>query len=269
MPVKQIAMKHFLLSCSLACLPSLLPAQFEQKVSLNFEAGVFKTVGPKTYQPSWSFNPDEFPPTQMPNYKPGPMVVAGLQFNLNRNLSLKADIGIMYTGKWFYPADPNSPEYARVNHLEYFIYDQVTDELITQGSDQLNVTNICIGFAPKYYLSPGKKINPYFYAGIALSYLSSSFEDNQWEAYRDLGLLPIDDTGPGNPYLEKSAGFGFKPGFGMEYALSDKAGFFLSTGFYYILLNKDNFKTEEQAENFMTFTLQAGLRFSFIKSKQL
>jgi hypothetical protein len=249
-----------------ACLPGTfqnLNAQFEQKVSLNFETGLFKTVGPKTYAPDWATSREDNQPTQMSNYKPGLVFAGGLQFNLNRHLSLQADIGFMHAWKWEYRV------YDKVNYLDYRITDAVTSSVLAEGSNRLNLSAMCLALAPKYYLLPGKKLNPYLFTGVMLSYVTSTYEDNEWKAYRDLKLLAADDTGPSNPYLEKSVGIGFNPGIGIEYPMGDKAGFFLTTGYHFTLLNKNAFKTSEQREDFMALSIKTGLRFSFIKSKVL
>ena len=256
-------MKIITLSLLLLLFPVFVRAQFEQKVSINLSSGIFKTFGPRTYKPVWATTEEDFEPSQMPNYKTGFMAQGGIQFNINRHISLETHIEMMYSGKWFYPA------YDDVNYLDFAIYDQVTDELLASGSDELNFINLRIGIAPKYYLMPGNKLNPYLFLGFTMNYSSADFDDNQWRAYRDLDMLDIDDTGPGNPFLEKNLGIGFKPGIGAEYSFGDKLGVYLSLGMDYIFLNKNNFKQLEKKEDFMSFCLHTGIRFSFIKSKML
>lgn len=256
-------MKNAILSIFLIFHSILLVAQFEQKVSINLSSGVFNTFGAKTYKPVWATLPEDYEPTQMPNYKPGIMAQGGVQFNLNRRLSIEANVEMMYAGKWFYPA------YDDVNHLDFTIYDTVTHILLKKGSNELNLLNFRLGFTPKYYLLPGKRWNPYLFMGFTFNYSSANYQDNEWKALRDLNQLAIDDTGPSNPYLENNLGIGFKPGAGVEYRLGDKAGFYLSTGIDYILLNKSSFNENQKKENFTSFFLQAGVRLSFIKSKML
>jgi len=255
-------MKNKIFCFLILLIPYFSQAQFEQKVSLSFAAGTFKTFGNKTYRPEWGVSAEDDEPTQMPNYKPGLFISQGFQFNINRRLSLMADYGVMYSGKWYYKI------YEENNYLDWAIYDSITDELIKEGSDELNFLNICIGVAPKYYLLEGKKWNPFIYAGITFNYTKSTFEDRQYEARKQLNILSIEDS-PSDPYLEKSFGLGLLSGIGLEYLLTDKLGFYASASYYNILLNKNNFKTEEQRENFHSLTLQAGIRFSFIKSKDL
>lgn len=254
-------MKKPTLSLFLFILSYLTAAQFEQKVSLNIEAGTFITIGSKTYEPEWASSSEDFEPSQMANYKPGIQAGLGLQYNINRRFSLEADAGIMISGKWFYPV------YDNVSYLDYFIHDTITDELLAQGSDELDFFNLRIGITPKYYLGPGKNWNPYLFTGLNINYTSVNFRDNQWQAYKDLNMLEPNDTEPSNPYLESNIGIGLNPGVGIEYSFGDKLGLYVSSGYHFILLNKQNFKSIEQEENFHALTFLAGLRFSFIKSK--
>lgn len=256
-------MKKQIIIVIIIFFPFITRAQFEQKLSINLSAGTFKTIGSKTYLPEWASSQEESEPLQMPNFRPGVLGIAGIQFNLNRHLSLSADLGLMYSGQWYYNV------YDNVNYLDFAIYDSITDELLADGSDELTLLNISIGFTPKYYLFPGKKINPYIFAGLTLNYTKSDFTDNQWQAYHDLNMLDPDDTGPCSPYLENSFGLGFYPGLGGEYNLSDNIGFFISMGYHLILLKKENFKSPEQEENLNFIDFHAGVRFSFLKSKNL
>ena len=256
-------MKKHILFLLFAISPLIVCAQFENKLSINLSAGTFKTIGSKTYLPEWASSQDESEPLQMPNFRPGILGNAAIQFNLNRHLSLSADLGLIYSGQWYYNI------YDNVNYLDYAIWDSITDELLADGSDEMTLLNLSIGFAPKYYLLPGKKINPFILLGLSLNYTKSDFTDNQWQAYHDLNMLDPDDSGPCSPYLENSFGVGFHPGLGGEYNLSDNIGFFISMGYHLILLSKEKFKSPEQEENLNFIDLHAGVRFSFLKSKNL
>ncbi len=238
----------------LLVFPSLSQAQFEQKVSLNFATGIFKTFGKKV---------GEYEPMQMPNYGVGFSAIGGLQFKINERFSLSAEFGFMSSHSWYYSEGDN------FNYLYWSINDSITDELIEEGEDYLDITNYSIGIKPKYYLLHDKKWIPYFYAGVNINWTSAWFENNLWPALNKWNMLDPDDTGPYNGNLEKNFGIGFNPGLGVEYSLNDKFIFYLSSGYYFIILNKDNFKSPSREENFNAFVLQAGLRFNFIKSKDL
>jgi outer membrane protein W len=250
---------------SIIFFPFITQAQFEQKLSINLSAGPFKTIGKKDFVP-YSDYPTEYWPYQLSNFRTGVMGNLGFQYNLNRHLSLDADLGLMYSGGWYYSLNDNG-----VNYLDFQLYqDDTTDVLIAEGSNEMTLLNLSFGFAPKYYLLPGKKINPYIFVGINLNYTTSTFTDNRWLA-REKYNMPNPDP-PCNDFLEKNFGLGFHPGFGAEYSLNDKIGFFISAGYYFILLNKDNFKEEariENKENLHSINLHAGIRFSFLKSKNL
>ena len=122
---------------------------------------------------------------------------------------------------------------------------------------------------PKYYLLSGKRFNPYLFLGFNLNFTSTTFDDNEWEAYHDLDMLDPDDSGPDRANIESNTGAGFCPGLGLELSLSDQIGFYIQAGLYYILLNEEQFYVPEQNEDLKAITAQAGLRFSFLKSKDL
>jgi hypothetical protein len=255
-------MKRIIFFC-IIFFPFITQAQFEQKLSINLSAGPFKTIGKKDFVP-YSDYPTDYWPYQISNFRTGIMGNLDFQYNLNRHLSLDADLGIMYSGKWYYGHDGWS-------YLDYTLFENdTTDILIEAGSNEMTILNLSVGFSPKYYLMPGKKINPYIFGRINLNYTTSTFTDNYWLA-REKHNMPNPDP-PSNEFLEKNFGIGFYPGFGAEYSLNDNIGFFISAGYYFILLHKDNFKGEartENKENFHSINLHAGIRFSFLKSKNL
>ena len=236
-------------------LPYLASAQFEQKISINLSAGMFKTFGKKT---QGEYND----PLQMPNYKMGLGSNLGLQFNLNRHLSLVTDFGIMYSPGWSYRVGSND------NYLHYTIFDSL-ETYYGEGTNYLNLLSLNIGITPKYYLFADKKWKPYFFAGVNINFTSAKFTNNQWQAAHDFGILSSNDTGPYNNFLERNVGLGFSPGIGVEFEPNDKLAFFLSSGYYMIMMNKKNFKSEYLKENFNALFLQVGVRFSFLKSKDL
>jgi opacity protein-like surface antigen len=234
--------------------PFLLNGQFEQKVSINLAAGTFKTIGKKV---------GKYDPMQMPNYKTGMTSNAGLQFNLNRRFSLLIDLGILYSPGWSYSTGSND------DYLHYTVFDAGGTTFLGEGMNYLNLFSFDFGVTPKYYILPDKKWNPYCFAGINFNLTSAKYTNNQWQAASDLGVLPADDTGPYDPFLEKNKGLGFSAGGGIEYSANDKVGFYLSTGYSLILLNKKNFKSESLRENLNALFIQAGVKFSFLKSKDL
>ena len=256
-------MKKLSILAGAVLIPLLLNAQFEQKMSFNISGGIFKTIGTKTYIPGWASDPDEWEPYQMPNYRPGINVNGTLQLNINRHLSLGLDVGYINSGSWYYNSGEN------VNFLYYSVYDTIEDELLAEGENELNLTNISIGLVPKYYFYPWEKLSFFLFAGFNINFTTAEYQDNEWLADREFGMLDPDDTEPWEPYLEKNTGLGVVSGFGVEYDLNDKIGFYLTAGYHCIFLDEKNFKTPEQVENFQALNFQAGIRLSFLKSKKL
>jgi opacity protein-like surface antigen len=247
-------MRKILVLISLVLIPFLADAQFEQKLSFNLSVGTFKTFGKKMGQ---------YDPMQMPNYGMGLSVNAGLQFRISNHFSLVADFERLSSNKWDYHEGDNN------SFLYWSIYDPQTTLLLAEGEGYLDLRNISIGIKPKYYFLQGKKWNPYFYAGINFNWTSTWCENTEWAERKKLDVLPPEDTGPTSIFLETSSGIGFNPGFGIEYNPFSRMCFYLSPGYYFISLNKKNFKSPAQEENFNAFVIQAGLRLNFIKSKEL
>ena len=234
--------------------PLTASAQFEQKVSINLSAGMFKTFGDK-----WS----EYHPKQMPNYKAGIASELGFQYNINRRFSILAEFGIMYSGGWSLISKEG------YNPMHYEVWsDTVT--VVSEGFNELNLSNFSISIKPELYLLPGKKFNPFIYTGININYTRANYTDNQWIDFVNHGLNNPDDT-PYNPFLKKNIGFGLNPGLGIEYSPSDKISISLTSGYCFIFMNEKNFQYDEpdRIENFNAFLLQAGIRYSFFKSKDL
>ena len=136
-------------------------------------------------------------------------------------------------------------------------------------SNYLDIFNYSLGIKPIYYLSQGKKWKPFLFAGVNFNLTRAWYEDTQWIKLEELNMLLPDDTGPYNENLEENYGIGFNPGLGLEYFPKDRIMFSLSTGYYFIKLKEENFKSPSRVENFNAFVIQAGLRLYFIKSKDL
>ncbi|MCU0457402.1 MAG: outer membrane beta-barrel protein [Bacteroidales bacterium] len=230
-------------------------SQFEQKVSINISAGMFKTFGYETGE-------GDYDPLQMPHYRPGPIAEAGIQYNINRRLSVMVSAGIMYSGSWSFMT-------GDYDYLHYTIFDPETEEPIAEGINKLNLFNLQAGIFPKFYLFPSKKWNPYLFAGISMNFTSAKYTNNWWKDADRLGVLGPDDEVPYDPFLEKNNGLGFIPGLGVEYGQTDRLRIYMSTGYYLIALNEKNFKNELVIENFNAFFIQLGVRLAFLKSKDL
>ena len=233
----------------------LANAQYDQKVSLNFAIGTFKTFGTKYTEYAG--------PLQMPNYKMGLNGNIGVQFRLGEHLSMSADFGVMITNRWNYTTQD-------VDNWNYWsIEDTTTWQVLAEGENYLDLHNYSLSVVPKYYLLPEKKWNPYFFTGINVNWTRCRYENNYWYTMKDLGLLGPGDTEPWNDNLEESFGIGFNPGFGLEYNSGGMLNFFFETGYYLIALDEKKFKDSARVENLNAFMLQAGIRLYLLKSKDL
>ncbi|MCX6333597.1 MAG: hypothetical protein NT092_04745 [Bacteroidia bacterium] len=247
-------MKHKILILGFLLFPLLLHAQYEQKIGFDLAAGGFKTFGKEFTEYTG--------PLQMPNYKTGISANGGIQLKISEHFSLAADFGIMITNGWNYRT-PDKDDW-----LHWSIDDTLTGETV-EGEDYLDLHNFSISIKPKYYLLPGKKWDPYLSAGINLNWTRSWFENNLWATQFKRGLLPPEDITPYNDNLEESFGIGFNPALGVEYGPFSMLHLYLETGYYFIALDKNNFKDPSRVENFNAVVFKVGCRLYFIKSKEL
>lgn len=247
-------------------LPVLTSAQFEKKISVNITPGFFKTIGPKDYPDPYGY--DYKLPHLMPNFQVGWSINGGIQFNYSRNISFEANLGIARSGFWQYDAyDPDYDDYYCWTCWD--IYDDYSDEPIASGQDYLTLFNFSIGFAPKYYFLPSKKINPYALLELNLNFTSVKFIDTWYEEMVNLGMDVADEEDYTEFWLEKSLGLGISPVVGAEFNLSDNIGIFMQTGYWLIVLDKKEFEEPEEEENFHALKFQLGVRMSFWKAKKL
>ena len=250
-------MKKILVVVSLVLIPFLADSQFEKNLSFDLSAGIFKTFG-KKLAAEGGYNP-----MQMPNYKTGFSANTGIQFKISNRFFMSAGFGIMLTEKWFH-----KKEFSSDNWLSWSFNDTI-DGIYYAGENYLDIYNYSFNIRPKYYLMTEKKLNPYVFAGISINLTRANYEDTLWEKKNELDYLPVDDIGPSNDFLEKNNGIGFNPGIGLEYSHNNRMHFYFESCYYLVLLNKLNFVYSELSENFNAFVLQAGLRYYFIKSKEL
>jgi hypothetical protein len=235
-------------------VPFIALAQYEQKLSINLAAGAFKTFGEKT---------GTYEPMQMPNYQMGFSARGGLQIRLGRHWSIAAEAGLMITQRWYYS------ETGEYNYMDWIIEDTTTGEVLATGTRYLDLYNYSIGLRPAFYFFDDARLNPYLFAGVNFHYTTCCYEDTQWEKQNELGMLPPDDEGPYNNYLESNSGIGFNPGVGIEYSAGSWIRLFLDAGYNFIALKSENFKSPSMEEDFNAFSLHFGSRFFFIKTRDL
>lgn len=242
-------------------------AQFEQKMSLNLSGGYFNTLGWTSYDPAGGSNYNE--PTLMPNFKGGPAVSAGVQYNFSRNVALEIQFGYSFSPGWYYDASDESQE--SFNYLRYEIYrDTINYEVVASGENYMDLTNIHIGIAPRYYFLPATRINPYVYAGISLNLTSVYYEEREFDAYLALGR---EDEWEGNHdlanWFSDHTGLGFLAGAGAEYAVSEHLGLVAQVTYHHIPLKSEAFVNDFNSINYHDISIQLGVRLSFLKSRKL
>jgi hypothetical protein len=250
----------------LVILPVLASAQFERKISVNVSGGLFRTIGPKEYPDPYYI--DFEIPYLMPNFQTGWTIFGGIQYNISRKFSLEGNLGFARSGYWYYEAyDPDYNDYYCWMCWE--IYDEYYEDALISGEDYLTLFNLSIGFAPKYYFLPSKRINPYALVELNFNYTSVDFIDSEYEAYVELGREDEYGESASETWMEKSFGLGFSPVVGTEFSVNDNIGIFFQAGYWMILLNKNEFEYAEEEENFHALKFQLGVRMSFWKSKEL
>jgi opacity protein-like surface antigen len=234
--------------------------QYEEKISLLFSAGTFKTLGNK-----YGGIPPDLEPRQMPWYKAGIAAEGGAQFKVSSRLSILTEIGILYSPEWECISEDEH------NWMHYEIWDKEGINMLSSGYNKMQLLNLSCGIKPLFYLMPGKKFNPFLYAGVSVNYTKAPYINNYWEFYRSSVLYEPGDTEDW-PYMEKNTGLGLNPGIGIEYAPNDRLAFSLSSGYCLILINEKNFPYYSRDlldGNLNAILIKAGLRLNFIKKKDL
>jgi len=231
-------------------------AQFNQKLSINISPGLFKTFGEKYTEAGFAM--------QFPNYQPGLAAMAGIQVSFTERFSLVAELGLLLTNGWDYRANPGDDPY-----LYWAVYDPETDVLLEEGENCLDFRNYSLEIKPKLYLLKVSKLNPYLMAGLNINITRCWFENNYWYAQKELGLIPPEETEPWNDNLLENMGIGFNPGLGLEFTQGKRIHIYLETGYYFISLHEANFTDPSRVENFNAFIISSGIRFNFLKSKDL
>lgn len=263
---KQISPAVLLLILMAATVP--LQAQFEQKLSINFYGGLFNTIGSRSWEPDWSTGNDDWEPTLMPNFKTGYSIGASIQVNLSRHFSLEAFMEYMGSAAWYY--DASDGDQAAYNYLYYEEYaDTIDYNILFSGENEMTLSNLVIGLAPRYYFLPGKKVNPFASVGITYNMTYVNFIDNAYDDYLAYGLLDDLEVGDENYWFTDHSGLGLSVSGGVEYAVNEFIGLFAKAGYYFIPLKKEAFIYESKYADFHSLNLHLGIRLSFLKSKDL
>ncbi len=244
-----------------------IQAQFEQKLSVNLSGGLFKTVGAKYFLPDWSTG-DYREPALMPNFNAGFSFGGSFQVNINRHLSLEAYMGIMISNRWYF--NPAGEVDEPFNYLYYEVYADTIDYIVVfSGENDMTLTNLVVGLAPKYYFLPGNKLNPFVFAGITYNVTHVNFIDNEYEAFKEQGVLDEWEGGDINNWFSDHAGLGMSVGTGVEYGINDNIGLFAQAAYYFIPLKEEAFIYDTKYADFHSINIHLGVRISFLKSKDL
>jgi hypothetical protein len=249
-------------------IPGPLMAQFEQMLSVNISGGYFNTFGKIGYEPDWATHPDELEPTLMPNFDAGPSITAGIQYNFSRHFSLEFQFSYMFSPGWYF--DNSDGGSVPVNYLSYDIYDPITGETVASGENYMDLTNLQIGIAPRYYFLPGKRVNPYLFAGITLNNPDVYFENLEKEDYIKHDMMEYyEESTDLVHWFDYDYGLGITAGAGIEFVISDRLGLFAQARYDFVPLHEDKFVYVPKHADFHAINIHLGARISFLKSKEL
>ncbi len=91
---------------------------------------------------------------------------------------------------WFY--DRSDAGSGPHNFLHYEIAsDTMSFTLLAIGENELFLTNLVAGIDPRYYFRPGKKLNPYLFAGFNISLLDVHFENSGQSEHANYNSMEI------------------------------------------------------------------------------
>lgn len=216
-------------------------AQFEEKLSVNVAIGGVVPVG--TYD-WYDAEYDEYNPYIFPNFYPGASFMGGVQYNFNRRFSVEGRLFTFYLWDWEYVYDIDG-WYSNTT-MQYW--------------------HLGLGIAPKFYIRPGKKINPYGFAELNLSFNDIYFEK----------AAGFDEYG--NPfYAEESVieiisgeiALGTYLGAGIDFNIISNLGLFAQGGYYITLLGSAIEENTGEWEHFNAIRGEIGVKLNLFKSKQL
>lgn len=246
-----------------------LKAQFEQRLSVNLSGGYFNTIGWSGYKAEWWSPGDPYEPALMPNFKTGVSFSGGLQYNFSRHLSVEFRLGFQFSPGWYFDYSDDGAE--PFNYLYYEIYaDTITYETVAKGENYMDMGNYYLGLAPRYYFAPGRRMNPFIFAGVHINYLDTYFHDREYDAYVALGReSEISENTSLTEWFDYHVGIGFSAGAGAEFALNDYLGLFANVCYHFIPLNEESFFEDTKYAEFHALNIHLGARISFFRSKEL
>jgi hypothetical protein len=262
--IKTALTAAFCTTVILFLLPGSTAAQFEKKLSLNVSAGYFNTVGWDGWDENWW----DHGPSLMPNFKGGPAVQAGLQFNFNRHFSLEFLFGYAFSWIWYFDASPENEE--PFNYLAWEVLTVSEDSVLQTGDDYMDLSNLCLGLAPRYYFLPANRFNPFIYAGISFNVLNVYYESLELQALQELGREDeYEENYELAHWFEYQAGLGCLAGAGVDITLNESVALFAMASYQFVPLRESSFVNNTFLVNYHHLSIHLGARISFLKSRQL
>ncbi len=278
--------RNLTLALVLLCTATLLRGQFEQRLTLNFSAGLVAPSGPKEYvdydvpltDTYFSGTIAQTRPYLMANFNKGMSFYGGIQYNFSRQFATAFSVQLFQILNWEYSYEWNfmyPEETIRGSWMEWQIResdidpDGSYDVIVESGENKLSLTNIGISATPKVYALPGRRFNPYLFGEISYNLTNLSLRNNYGRAINRYHIEGIEYE-PLVKILERSIGLGLYPGMGAEFRLSENLGIFLQGGYSVIFVNDKKLKDAGfAAENFTNMRTEAGVKLSFWRSKNL
>jgi hypothetical protein len=228
---KTLSRKLFFTLTALMFLTIAANAQFEEKMSVNVAIGTVIPVGDTYYLDELDNNE----PYIFSNFYAGASFLGGIQYNFNRRFSLEGRVYTFYLWDWSY----------------FGLLDGWWDEI------SYEYWHLGIGIAPKFYLRPGKKVNPYGFAEVNVSY------NDVYENYTD------DYTYESDIVLEGDLTLGTYFGAGFDLNIISNLGIFAQAGYYINFTGGTLEYYGWEYENFAAVRGEAGVKLNLFKSKQL
>jgi len=271
----------YVLAILLILTSSNIFAQFENKVTLNVSLGAIQPVGQREYiyqSQNGAYLNTWLMPYLFSNFDRGGAFTGAVMFNLNRTFSLGVGVTMERIGNWEY-IDEYTMNGERVENN--FLSWNITQEssILDEGVNELNMYNLGIGVFPRINMAYGKRFNPYVFVEVTFNYTDINYIDNRRNSWIELGGSEQDYdiwynslTSP-SAYKntpQRSFGIGLYPGIGFDYNINSNIGIFVHGGYSFISINKADLEDANlEPENFTSAKIEVGLKFSFLRSKDI
>lgn len=223
-------------------------AQFEEKMSFNAAIGGIAPIGWADFEiTDYNQFGDPFKtyaPYIFANFSPGASFMGGVQYNINRRFSVEGRIYTFYLWDWSYMDNTNLGWWSNTS-LEFW--------------------HMSFGVAPKIYARPGKKLNPYAFAELNVSYNEIYVHlEGYYNPLIDEFIEPADIQ-----LINSNLTFGSYLGIGTDINIISNLGLFAQAGYYITFLGQEMEDNYGEWENFTAIRGEIGIKLNLFKSKQL